>query len=215
MTSNAKDTLVSALERAVELFLAGERHAAAIALRSLPQAPPARTAAATKRGLAAPPPATRLPRVTIAKRVYLETFARDHFQCRYCGRYTIFLQVLSVLSDLFPSELPTHPNWKHDVCHPIYWTHSTTLEHVHAVARGGDPKDPRNLVTACYACQHAKRALSLDELGWSLLPPATTNWDGLLWHYPALCRAAGSSETPNNRLWLTEIARRSEPAPLD
>lgn len=77
-------------------------------------------------------------------------FERDQYRCRLCGLRTIDLDVLKALSRLFPDELPYHPAWKQGVTSPIYWTHSTSLEHVVPIARGG-ADDETNFATSCYA----------------------------------------------------------------
>lgn len=107
-----------------------------------------------------------------------ETFARDHWTCRFCGAQTIDLQVLRRLSRLFPETLPFHPNWKFTESHLIYWTLSTSLEHVVPFARGG-ADEPANFVTTCYACNDARGDLLLHEIGWALQPIVETEWQGL------------------------------------
>ena len=107
-----------------------------------------------------------------------ETFARDHWTCRLCGAQTIDLQVLRCLSRLFPETLPFHPNWKFAESHLIYWTLSTSLEHVVPFARGG-ADEPSNFVTTCYASNDARGELLLNEIGWALQPIAETEWRGL------------------------------------
>ena len=116
-------------------------------------------------------------RRTVA-RAKSETFARDHWTCRFCGARTIDLQILRGLSRLFPDPLPFHPNWKFSESHLIFWTHSTSLEHVIPFARGG-ADEPSNFVTSCYACNDARGDLLLEEIGWSLKPIAETDWRGL------------------------------------
>lgn len=107
-----------------------------------------------------------------------ETFARDHWTCRFCGARTIDLRILRGMSQHFPDVLPFHPNWKFSESHLIYWTHSTSLEHVIPFARGG-ADEPSNFVTTCYACNDARGDLLLEEIGWTLRPIARAGWRGL------------------------------------
>lgn len=116
-------------------------------------------------------------RRTLAREKW-ETFARDYWTCRLCGAQTIDIRVLRSLSRLFPETVPFHPNWKFSESHLIYWTLSTSLEHVVPFARGGHD-EPSNFVTTCYACNDARGDLLLEEIGWAVQPIAQTEWRGL------------------------------------
>ena len=110
----------------------------------------------------------------------LEVFSLDSYVCCYCGRWTLEPEVMHQLSRAFPSEFPTHPNWKLDSTHIAYWTHTASIEHVVPLARGGS-NARQNLRTACYLCQDAKSDILLDELGWSLRGQSESevSWMGL------------------------------------
>jgi hypothetical protein len=41
-------------------------------------------------------------------------YARDCYQCRYCGERVILTAVMRLLSRLYPGLFPYHPNWKAD-----------------------------------------------------------------------------------------------------
>jgi hypothetical protein len=41
-------------------------------------------------------------------------YARDCYQCRYCGERVILTAVMRLLSMLYPGLFPYHPNWKAD-----------------------------------------------------------------------------------------------------
>src|SRR4051794_21613401 len=41
-----------------------------------------------------------------------EIYDRDRYQCRYCGRKTVLIEVMRLLSELFPEQFPYHRNWK-------------------------------------------------------------------------------------------------------
>ena len=96
-------------------------------------------------------------------------YVRDRFTCRYCARRTLPTQTLRLISAAFPHEFPFHPNWRRDVAPRAYWDISTSVDHVRAVALGGDVKDPANLATACARCQYQKSSRPLEILGWSLI----------------------------------------------
>ncbi len=151
-------------------------------------------------------PKTRNPPIHVKAQV----FARDHFTCRYCARWTIPVQVLRLLSLRFPEEFPVHPNWKRSVAHRLYWDISTSLDHVVAVSRDGQWNALDNVATACSRCQYQKNDVPLEVLGWSLRD-VPGEWDGLtrscadLWN--SCGRPAGdfvewirAFETAENRL---------------
>lgn len=58
--------------------------------------------------------------------VLAEIYDRDRYQCRYCGRKTVLIEVMRLLSGLFPEQFPYHPNWKASETHPAYWSVSAT-----------------------------------------------------------------------------------------
>jgi hypothetical protein len=115
--------------------------------------------------------------------VRLAVFRRDGYICRYvhCARRTIDDGVLRLLSTVLPEDLPYHPNWKIGSVHPIYWTHTASLEHVVAWSTDGSNDVEENLVTACSCCQYAKNYYDLEILGWEITPPddCSSRWSGL------------------------------------
>jgi len=106
---------------------------------------------------------------------------RDCWTCRYCGARTIAPPVLRFLSEIYPDEIPHHPNWKARQVHPAYLLLSTSLDHIDPGGRGGSWLDPENLVTACWPCNTGKADLRIDEIGWTLLDEVAvqSEWDGL------------------------------------
>jgi 5-methylcytosine-specific restriction endonuclease McrA len=125
-------------------------------------------------------------------RLKLDVFQRDAWTCRFCGARTIDLRVLQAVSALCPVELSFHPNWKFGASHLLYWTHSSSLEHVVPFARGG-ADDDTNFVTTCYGCNDARGDLLLEEIGWLLRSPASSGWRGLTEHLVALSAATRGS----------------------
>jgi hypothetical protein len=115
--------------------------------------------------------------------VRLTVFKRDRYTCRYvhCGRRTIDDGVVRLLSTVLPEDLPYHPNWKLGFVHPIYWTHTASLEHVVAWSTDGSNDVEENLVTACSCCQYAKNYYDLEVLGWEITPltDSPSRWSGL------------------------------------
>lgn len=130
------------------------------------------------------PSLTGIPRRS-TERLKLAVFERDAWTCRICGARTIDLRVMKRVSALLPVELPYHPNWKFGASHLIYWTHTSSLEHVVPLARGG-ADDASNFVTTCYACNDARSHFLLEELGWALRIPSEPGWMGLTEYLAAL-----------------------------
>lgn len=122
------------------------------------------------------------------ERLKLAIFERDGWTCRFCGARTIDLRVMKRVSAVFPVELPYHRNWKFGASHLIYWTHTSSLEHVVPFARGG-ADDASNFATTCYACNDARSHFLLEELGWSLRAPSESGWMGLTEHLGSLMTA--------------------------
>jgi hypothetical protein len=115
--------------------------------------------------------------------VRMAVFKRDGYACRYlhCGRRTIDEGVLRLLSTVLPDALPHHPNWKLDSTHPIYWTHTASLEHMVAWSTDGTNDVEKNLITACSRCQYAKNYYPLEIIGWEIGPIVGQlgQWSGL------------------------------------
>ena len=107
-------------------------------------------------------------------------FLRDGFVDRYTGERLIYPPVFRILSFVLPEEFPFHPAWRADATHPAYWQLGATLDHVVPVSRGG-ADEPANWVTTSVAHQGTRNDATLEELGWSLVPPGdAAAWDGML-----------------------------------
>lgn len=110
----------------------------------------------------------------------LKVFIRDGFVDRYSGCHLVFPGVLRVLALQLPAEFPYHPNWKMTATHLAFWELSPTVDHILPIARGGVDAE-LNWVTTSMLRNSAKANWTLEELGWSLLPPGDLRaWDGLL-----------------------------------
>jgi hypothetical protein len=110
----------------------------------------------------------------------IRIFARDGFLDRYSGDRLIFPGALRLLSLRLPEDFPFHPNWKMTVTHEAYWELSPTVDHVVPVSRGGADSET-NWVTTSMRRNSAKSNWTLEQLGWTLLPPGSIeDWDGLM-----------------------------------
>jgi len=148
--------------------------------------------------------APRPSRSSISEAVKLRVFRRDRFTCRLCGRKTLYLPILRAISRALPNEMPYQPSWAFGSTHIVYWTHSTSLEHLRPLARSG-ADDESNFVTSCYACNSARGDYLLEEVEWRLREPdGASDWDGgtglldaLLAKYPPTARPLGTGEAPS------------------
>jgi 5-methylcytosine-specific restriction endonuclease McrA len=130
-------------------------------------------------------PFPRAPRKRTKRADVRATFADDSYTCRYCSLPTVALEVLKLLSKAFPEVLPYARNWRPVDEHIVYWTCSTSLEHIVPFPAGGK-SNRENLITACYLCNDVKNYLPLDLLGWTVGPTAQSPWLGLTEHVSEL-----------------------------
>jgi hypothetical protein len=119
--------------------------------------------------------------VTTAHRA--ATLVRDHFRCRYCGTEVLPKSVAFLMSSIYPVELPFHAHYKRGEIHPLYWTRVAELDHLVPGSRSQEWLNPANHVTACVACNTIKGDRTPSELGWEVLPRATSDWDGMVGLY--------------------------------
>lgn len=154
-------------------------------------------------------------RPSLPRSVSARIYVRDRFHCRYCGRRVIPTVIMELLGSLYPDSFPFHPAWKGGLTHPAILSRSPVVDHVIPGSSGGDWSDEANLVTACWPCNAAKADLSLEQIGWSMRPIPTTEWNGLTSAYPALWRAAGEPKPRLHQSWLRafESARAQPPQP--
>lgn len=127
-----------------------------------------------------------------------QVFVRDHNICTACGGKTIPRNVLVAMHDLFPDEIPYHPNYRRGFTHPAFWFLAPEADHIIPHSRGG-AFTLENLTTLHAACNTQKsdaEARSIEALTHS-------DWDGLLSFYPALVAAATDSPRSGyHRSWL-------------
>lgn len=165
------------ISKACELIAAGhlERAAGLLKERANPGAP-----AQSLPKVRAPYPSSELPptkrRSTPPGLTAL--FLRDGFIDRYGGERLVFPGVLRLLSHLLPREFPYHPNWKFGVCHTWYWDLYPTVDHEVPVTLQG-PDDPDNWKTTSMRRNLIKSNRSLEDMGWKLVAPGGSDWDGL------------------------------------
>jgi hypothetical protein len=103
--------------------------------------------------------------------------------------------VLRALSSHYPEEFPYHPNWKTGFTHPAYVSLTSTIDHIVPVAHGGPPLGLENLATACWPCNAMKGEFTVERIGFTLHPPSTVAWDGLVGIYPTLVDLAMAKES--------------------
>lgn len=155
-------------------------------------------------------PTPRRPERWPATSVIARIYARDRYQCRYCGERTILPPVMRLLSRVCPDEFPMHTNWKAELTHPAFVSRSTTLDHVSPIAGGGDPLAETNLVTSCWGCNRRKGDLTLVELGWTLRDPVDQEWRGLTELYEPAWIAAGRPQLSETEMTWMRATRASE-----
>jgi len=114
----------------------------------------------------------------LAKALQLEVFQRDHFICQYCGRKTIFIGTLRVLSFLLKDDFPYDSHWQWNKTHPAYYELTASCDHKTPLARGGT-NDKSNLATACYRCNARKSNWTAKEFGQRRKSKPNSKWDGL------------------------------------
>lgn len=164
-----------------ELIAAGYRERAAVLLRA--RANPEATAPPLPR-IRAPYPSSELPptKRSSTPPELTALFLRDGFIDRYGGEQLVFPGVLLVLSHVLPREFPYHPRWKFGVCHPWYWDLYPTVDHEVPVTLQG-PDGPDNWKTTSMRRNLIKSNRSLEDMGWKLVAPGGSDWDGLTTWY--------------------------------
>jgi 5-methylcytosine-specific restriction endonuclease McrA len=139
-----------------------------------------------------------------------QIFRRDGYHCRYCGGRVVPAAVLHATALIWPAVIPTHPHWRTDMTHPVFVSRGAMVDHIAPHAHGGSSSDLNNLATACTPCNMQKNEFTLERLGWSLLEPMTTDWDGLTRYYPILWELASALATPSqtsyHSTWLRVLA---------
>lgn len=104
---------------------------------------------------------------------------RDGYNCRFCGIPVIRKEVRVKIAAVYPTALPWgRQNALQHAAFQVLWAQ---YDHVIPHAHGGT-NDPSNMVVACAACNYARVAYTLEEVGLSdprLREPVRSNWDGL------------------------------------
>lgn len=139
----------------------------------------------------------------------LRVYIQDGFIDRYSGQRLIYTPVLRVLSHLYPTEFPYHPNWKMSACHIAYWELTPTIDHMVPIARGG-ADDASNWVTTSMLRNAAKANWTIEELAWQLVPAGDLReWDGLLHWFVGFMEAHGEmKKLPPFGKWY-RVAKRA------
>jgi len=148
------------------------------------------------------------PATSVIARVY----ARDSYQCGYCGEKVVLLQLMRLISRLFPTKFPYQQNWKADSTHPAFISRGATLDHLVPIAGGGDPVSEANLVTSCWGCNRRKGDSLLEEIGWELVSPTDPSWQGLSEWYEPLWITVGRPPLGEDEMgWMRAIRRWVSP----
>ncbi|QIM15517.1 HNH endonuclease [Leucobacter insecticola] len=135
---------------------------------------------------------------TTRESIRARVFMRDNHICTACGGRSVPRCVLVAMHDLFPAEIPYHPNYKRGFTHPVFWFLASEADHVVPHSLGG-AFSVDNLTTLHAACntQKSNRATSVAAVRGS------AGWDGLLAHYPAMVAAgAGAKRVAYHRAWI-------------
>jgi 5-methylcytosine-specific restriction endonuclease McrA len=111
--------------------------------------------------------------------VEAKVFARDGWQCRYCGVRVVLPKARRILVDTFPDVVCW--SGKDKDLHAAFYALSAVADHVVPHTLGGG-SDENNLVTTCQCCNYGKGDRLLAEVG--LIDPRTrpvvvNGWDGL------------------------------------
>lgn len=142
----------------------------------------------------------------------LRVFKADGFRCRYTGDLLLFPPYLRILSSLWPKSFPYHSNWKSEVTHVAYWSHTASLEHVEPVAVGGAESED-NWITTSAARNQVRSRYSLKALGWQIQPRnPLPDWDGglqaflhLMEAHSALLDGPHGAHLKQWQKWVREI----------
>lgn len=189
------ETYSSALLRAAEWVSAGDLAAAQSSLNPIAGAIWQGKLSSRK---AASAEASEMRSRTSQNAVRAQVFVRDRNLCTACGGKTIPRNILVAMHDLFPEEIPYHPNYKRSFTHPAFWFLAPEADHVMPHSQGG-AFTLENLTTLHAACNTQKS----DSIAANTTMGATSEWDGLLSHYPALVAASPNSLRANyHRTWM-------------
>jgi hypothetical protein len=111
--------------------------------------------------------------------IQVPMFLRDGFTCRYshCQRKTIIPPIFRALSLQYPDLIRWNKNWRNT--HPVVWLHTARVEHVVPWAYSSSSHPDTNLITTCYWCNQIKSKRQKQDLGWDIVDPIPTSWDGL------------------------------------
>jgi 5-methylcytosine-specific restriction endonuclease McrA len=112
----------------------------------------------------------------------LKVFTRDDFTCRFCGKPTIFLPIMLLLSFKFPLSLA----YRERECHLTFMRDTPSCDYLNSLEDGGERTED-NLLTVCYSCHQARENFFTDTARWIPKPLVKTGWDGLVSHYQDLC----------------------------
>jgi hypothetical protein len=132
------------------------------------------------------------------------------FVCRYCMTPVLPQKILGVFSALWPEAFPYHTNCRTDASHIAYRTNYAEIDHVNALAGGGD-SDEANLVVACLVCNSRKGRGDIDAIGWVTNDPSSLAWDGFVPVYRELLDLAARRYKTRPEVAALVDAQRNPP----
>ena len=138
-------------------------------------------------------------------------YRRDAFQCRYCGAELIPTAIMEFLGVLYHTAFPFHSGWKVGDTHPAILSRSPVVDHIDPGATGGDWRSEGNLVTACWPCNGRKADFTLERLGWRVIEPPNSKWDGLVSYYAPLWQIAGRPKPAYHLAWMRALGLEPPP----
>lgn len=142
-------------------------------------------------------------RSAVPPRIAFSVFTRDQWHCRYCGQRVVLSAALRLISGQYPRQFPYHPHGKWDSTHPVYNTSLASIDHLNPYSVDGNNNALTNLITACWVCNIRKSNLTLEQLGWTLIPVEPSDWKGLADLMKPIWEALGHPELSSpDKAWL-------------
>jgi hypothetical protein len=183
------------LQSAVALLLERKPTEARRVLRELPEDDPVPAPVFEKGPSAKHPDDVRA--VDVDRALAAQTYDRDGWRCRYCGRRLVVPGVIELVGILCPKEF----RWESDHM-PIERTHPAAIRvypNVDHVLAGAAETE---LVAACTPCNERKG----DRVGWTPRPApalrAGAAWDGLRSRYRPLFELADAKWRGSHSGWM-------------
>jgi len=130
----------------------------------------------------------------------LDLYISDGFTDRYFGVQLVCPAALYALSRFLPNAFPCGD--KRSTTHQAFWDLFPSLDHLDPVSHGGVDEE-WNWVTTSMNLNLKKSNISIEELGWEVLPSTGVNeWDGMMSWYGQVAEIDnGLSDIRFNKAW--------------